>query len=233
MSVSNLSTGLRPGVCTSTTRPTAPYTGQTIFETDTNKLLVWNATSWVIPNSPAQNPMGLELVTTCTVTSAGGTSATASGGVITLGAGNTTVTVSNAFSATYDNYLIQISSVFSSHGARFYMRGTGSTGATHNGVWFYTAVSASTINGATQGSTSYFDIGLVSSTGRTELLVDVFNPFAASIATRMTTRFSGHEYSGAGGGRDTNAASSTSFDLLPGTGTMTGGTIRVYGYRNS
>jgi hypothetical protein len=221
---------IKPGVIDNTAaRPASPYEGQVIFQKDTDQLLVWNGTAWVIPNSPAQNPQGLELITTATCTSGG----TTVNGVTTVGSTVSSVTITNAFSATYDNYLIQISSVFSNHGSRLYMRGNGSTGTTHAGVWFYTATGSSTINGATGGSSSYFDIGLVSNTGRTELLVDVFNPFAASIATRMTTRFSGHEYGGGGSGRDSNAASSTSFDLLPGTGTMTGGTIRVYGYRNS
>lgn len=35
-------------VCTSTTRPT-PTEGSLIYETDTNKLMLWNGTSWVTP----------------------------------------------------------------------------------------------------------------------------------------------------------------------------------------
>lgn len=46
MSVSSKATGLRPGVCTSTTRPTSPYTGMIIYETDTGQMLVWNGSSW-------------------------------------------------------------------------------------------------------------------------------------------------------------------------------------------
>lgn len=46
MGISNNASGLRPGVCTSTTRPTAPYTGQVIYETDTLQTLVWNGTAW-------------------------------------------------------------------------------------------------------------------------------------------------------------------------------------------
>ena len=38
---------LKPGVCTSTTRPTNPFTGQTIYETDTTLAKVWNGTAWV------------------------------------------------------------------------------------------------------------------------------------------------------------------------------------------
>lgn len=38
---------LKPGVCTSTTRPTNPYTGQTIYETDTLLAKVWTGSAWV------------------------------------------------------------------------------------------------------------------------------------------------------------------------------------------
>ena len=46
MAINSLSTGFRPGVCTSSTRPTAPFTGQMIFETDTFVLNFWNGTAW-------------------------------------------------------------------------------------------------------------------------------------------------------------------------------------------
>jgi hypothetical protein len=34
------------GVCTSTTRPSAPYLGQVIYETDTQLLKVWLGSAW-------------------------------------------------------------------------------------------------------------------------------------------------------------------------------------------
>ena len=46
MPISNLSNGLRTGVCTSTNRPTTPYEGQVIYETDTDVVAVWNGTAW-------------------------------------------------------------------------------------------------------------------------------------------------------------------------------------------
>ena len=51
MAISNLSTGLRPGVCTSSTRPTSPYVGQVILETDTGNLLEYygSTTGWAMP----------------------------------------------------------------------------------------------------------------------------------------------------------------------------------------
>lgn len=40
------SAGLKPGVCTSTTRPSNPFEGQMIYETDTDLVRVWNGTAW-------------------------------------------------------------------------------------------------------------------------------------------------------------------------------------------
>jgi hypothetical protein len=37
----------QPGVCTSSTRPTSPYEGQVIYETDTDRVLVWSGAAWV------------------------------------------------------------------------------------------------------------------------------------------------------------------------------------------
>lgn len=38
---------VKPGVCTSTTRPGSPYVGQIIYETDTTLAKVWNGSAWV------------------------------------------------------------------------------------------------------------------------------------------------------------------------------------------
>ena len=46
MTVSNLSTGMRPGVCLSSSRPTVPFEGQMIYETDTDMVAIWNGTAW-------------------------------------------------------------------------------------------------------------------------------------------------------------------------------------------
>jgi len=48
MAISSNTTGLRPGVCTSTTRPTAPYEGQMIYTTDLDTLEIWNGSVWKI-----------------------------------------------------------------------------------------------------------------------------------------------------------------------------------------
>ena len=55
---------IKPGVIDSAaTRPASPYAGQTIFETDTNRTLVWNGTAWLVTSGPytayAATPAGL------------------------------------------------------------------------------------------------------------------------------------------------------------------------------
>ena len=39
---------VKPGVCTSATRPAAPYDGQVIYQTDTDQTAVWDGTSWTV-----------------------------------------------------------------------------------------------------------------------------------------------------------------------------------------
>jgi hypothetical protein len=46
-SVLGASSVIKPGVCTSSTRPTAPYVGQLVFETDTNRIAAFTASGWV------------------------------------------------------------------------------------------------------------------------------------------------------------------------------------------
>ncbi len=47
---------LKPGVCTSATRPANPYEGQFIYETDTDYMLVYNGTTWVTPSGSVSAP---------------------------------------------------------------------------------------------------------------------------------------------------------------------------------
>ena len=48
MGISQGIDSVRTGVCTSTTRPASPFDGQVIYETDTDRAMVWNGTSWVV-----------------------------------------------------------------------------------------------------------------------------------------------------------------------------------------
>ena len=228
MAISNNSTGIRPGVCTSTTRPVSPYTGQTIFETDTNKMLVWNSTAWVIPNTPAQNPDGLALITTATCSSGG----TAVGGVITIGSAVTNVVVANAFSTIYDNYKIVISGMtINSAGNSSYLLLSGSTSTTYYWAGNYQAYSSGTsISIGAAGGSSGIWAGITG--GVTSCVLDLTNPYKTTV-TNMTNAYSCNTWCGVTAGQDNNSVSHTGFTFSQlGGPTITGGTIRVYGYRN-
>ena len=69
MAINSLSTGWRPGVCTTLTRPTAPYEGQFIYETDTDMLAIWNGTAWrYIASTTATNGSVLQVQSTTLAT---------------------------------------------------------------------------------------------------------------------------------------------------------------------
>jgi hypothetical protein len=74
MAISNNNVGVRPGVCTSSTRPTAPYEGQMIYETDTDLVYLWNGTAWVETVSAlTKAPRGVVALSTVTSNTAVGT----------------------------------------------------------------------------------------------------------------------------------------------------------------
>ena len=51
---------VKPGVCTSSTRPASPYDGQMIYETDTDATRVWNGSAWVgATNTASLNGVGV------------------------------------------------------------------------------------------------------------------------------------------------------------------------------
>jgi hypothetical protein len=153
----------------------------------------------------------------------------------TVGSAVSSVTVTDAFNADFVSYRI------------IYSGGTASTtvgdlnmilGATVTG--YYWGSSRVLYNGGTfQGTGSgaaaaaLWRVGAMTST-RTNLNIDVLQPFATT-----QTSFSGiSPFIGGGasyslailGGYLDNTTSYTAFTLSPNTGTISGGTISVYGY---
>jgi hypothetical protein len=217
-SVIGSSSIMQPGVCTSTTRPASPYDGQVIYETDTDKTLVWNGTGWVFLSTSRANPGGLDLIKTQTI-----------------GSAVSSVTVTDAFSSTYENYRVVVTGVaYSSNGTASYLKLNNSTGSTYYGNMVYNVPGTSAIAGvsAINGSNLGFFSATGSSTGTVDFDATVSLPFAAATAN-CVGNYGGRNYNGQFSGHDSNAASSTGFIIAPGAGTITGGTIRVYGYVNS
>lgn len=152
---------------------------------------------------------------------------------VNVGSAVSSVTVTDAFSATYDNYKITING--GSASTALDIRCTlGSTSSNYYGFLVYGAYNSNTVQGFGQNNTAFW--GYVG-TGNTVLhgSFELSNPFAST----RTTVVAGNSLSLTGGSANqfggylNDSNSYTSFTLTTNTGTMTGGTIRVYGYRNS
>jgi hypothetical protein len=144
------------------------------------------------------------------------------------------VTVTDAFSAQFDNYKIVISGFgASSLGSAAYLKLNNSTGSTYFGNMIYNVPTSSAIAGvsAANGISLGFFVHTVSTTGTNSFEAMINSPFLA-VTSNCVGNFSGRSYNGQFSGHDSNAASSTGFIFAPGSGTVTGGTIRVYGYRD-
>lgn len=207
---------IKPGVCTSTTRPASPYDGQVIYETDTDRCLVYNGTGWVQLSTGTANPPGLELVKTQTI-----------------GSAVSTVTVTGAFSTTYDVYKIVLSGGSTSAICNWRLQ----LGATTSGYYFsgryndYSGAGSGISQGANVAS---WQVGN-GSTGGSYLNMEITNPNVADETTfqAMYADVLTNGSQNLTAGFLNNTTQYTDFTIFPSTGTATGGTIRVYGYRNS
>jgi hypothetical protein len=211
---------IQPGVVANTAaRPTSPFTGQAIYQVDTNQYLIWNGTAWVIPNSPAQNPTGLELVATQTV-----------------GTTQSSVTVASCFSATYDNYKITYIGGQSSAACHLTIQLSGITTAYYGGIMHISAAPGGVTVAGVNNAASWTYAGMMrGSTAGGSLDFDLHGPFLSNCRTRVNAPYvrDDDQSFGTFTGVVENATSATGFVMATSTGTITGGTIRVYGYRNT
>lgn len=154
----------------------------------------------------------------------------------TIGSGVTSVVVSNAFSADYDNYRIIVSGVSSNTGGiSLRMQLNNSTGSTYLIGGIYAAYGTTTLNGYGPPATTLWTDILAQDTVTQAGVIDMYQPFQ----TARTSFTSQSIRTGTGQnawyymtGIDTNAVSNTGFTISPVAGNISGGTIRVYGYRN-
>jgi hypothetical protein len=142
------------------------------------------------------------------------------------------VTVSDAFSANYDNYKIIVSGGTATTASSIGLRLGASTTEYYAGLIYipYSGglTSATVFNGAT-----YTYAGAAETLGL-QVNLEVVNPFIAKVTT-ITGAYAGNRTGSVGGnvnGFHNSAVSYSAFTILAGAGTFTGGTIRVYGMRN-
>ena len=148
----------------------------------------------------------------------------------TIGSAVSSVTVSSAFNASYDAYKIVLAGGSASADANLALKlGASTTGYYSVGALIIYSTSGaffvSENNAASWGQVAYS----LTSNGQSGV-IDLVNPFLAKY-----TSFQSMVSAGAVAGQRTGihqvATSYSAFTITPSSGTLTGGTITVYGYR--
>ena len=147
----------------------------------------------------------------------------------TVGSGVANVTVSSAFSATYDNYIIQYVGGTHSTSTELRIQLDGATGADYQSSIQYLPYGGS-LSGATTTTTAFGWCGSASA-NNSIMNTTLYSPFLAKNTFASTQMWEWPSGIGNSGGRHTLSTSYTGFVVIPAAGTMTGGTIIVYGFR--
>jgi hypothetical protein len=154
----------------------------------------------------------------------------------TVGAGVSSVIVTDAFSATYNNYLVVGDNIqFSAlNDSVFLQMRVGSTTANTNyfyalGYWTYGGVAAVA---ASNNGPSFNNMARSLGAGdRTSFAITINGPFLTQ-KTTVGAWVTGTDLTGSGSGYHNQATSYNQCVFSTLAGSMTGGTIRVYGLRN-
>jgi hypothetical protein len=146
-------------------------------------------------------------------------------------AGSATTVVTNAFSATYDNYRILVTGLqmSASQGLAIKM---GSTATGYYGNMVYVLFSGTAWTFVPQNNAAFWFGGLTDGGApSTSSTFDLIAPFL-SAKTQMNGGYYGRGYSGTYAGSLENTTSYTDISFFnDSSGTLTSGTITVYGYR--
>lgn len=149
----------------------------------------------------------------------------------TIGSAVSSVSVTNAFSATYDNYKIIISGgVSSSAEIEMTTTLTGSTSGYYYGMVYNSYNTSAVSLGGTNAAGWLYTGG--GSTNVLQFNMELQNPFLAKY-TNFQASLQRVGIQGFISGYHAVATSYTGITITPASGTITGGTIYVYGYANS
>ena len=222
MTISATTQGLRPGVCTSSNRPATPFEGQMIYETDTDLTYVYGGSAWQqVAGGTAVGNSGLVYITSATAT-----------------AGQTSLSINDCFSSTYENYRIVTKFAAATSGypalyARMRLSGTDNNSANY----YYMMSGFTSAGGSANAGLAAQTEGYVGGfTGCSSF--DVIGPVNASLQTLMqgqSTFYDGTTFYNRNFSVWHNVASSfTGITLYPSASTLTTAfTVRIYGYRQA
>ena len=144
-----------------------------------------------------------------------------------------TTTVSNCFSASYDNYRLEWSGVYTTSGASNFplITFTAGAGTAHfDGIKTTDQVGANTFN--SQNGSGYWLTAYVGGSVNNASIIsmDIYNPFN-TVDTTYTSKFSFVQGGGFAGGMVKSSTSYTGFQIVGLFGFNVTGTLRIYGYR--
>lgn len=146
----------------------------------------------------------------------------------TIGTAVSSIVVSNAFSATYDNYLVQISGSNSNGSGEVKLKlGASTTGYYYSAYFPQYASGALNILG---NNTSSFVAGSGLNNGGVNVSANIMNPFLARF-TFIQGPYTFTDGSAALSGYHSPTTSYTDFTITTTGFSLTGGTLKVYGYK--
>jgi hypothetical protein len=153
----------------------------------------------------------------------------------TIGSAVSSVVVSDAFSDDYDNYRIIASGGVGSTEGQIALQ-LGSLTAGYYASLLFNTYSTNTASATgTNAGSSFPRVGAYNVAVGLTINVDVFSPFLAartSIASIFARQITSG-YAALQAGYANSNTSFTDFTLTPSAGTITGGTIYVYGYKKA
>ena len=151
----------------------------------------------------------------------------------TIGSGVASQAVTSAFSADYDNYRIVVSGGVNTTNAVMALQ-LGASVTAYYEILNYAGYAAATTplsTGSNNGPLFNY-VGYCTASSLSASF-DLINPFAAKNTQYHAAGWCALTAAGTSSGVHQVATSYTGFTISPGSGTMTGGTIFVYGYRKA
>jgi hypothetical protein len=147
----------------------------------------------------------------------------------TVGTGVSSVTVTGAFSADYDNYLITDTGGSSSTDAPYRLT-LGSSATGYYWAMIYASFAGGSVNLDAGNNATFWNYAGGSATRNG--FIEIGSPFLTT-NTELRARVRYSTVYGTNVGIHGVSSSYTGFTLTHSSGTMTGGTITVYGYRKA
>jgi hypothetical protein len=152
-----------------------------------------------------------------------------------VGTASTSVTIANCFSSTYDNYRITLAGGVASGNYAIGLR-LGPTSVTGYNTSYYAALNyltwAGTAGNARDNNFSKWTYVGAGEANQAVMCVDVLQPFLTKYTT-YGAQYMDSGLTGPTGGSHQVASSFSGITVLIDSGTMTGGTVTVYGYRKA